>query len=245
MEAFGVCEVERGWRLTSVPMDSPTLHYVLKGEGVLESGNSRVPIGPGDIIVAPSGARKNFVGPGEMSDEIAAREACVLREDGLACFRACETRADLVVACAAVSATCAGGYGLFDRLSDPLVERVEDPEPFRSAFAAMLEEFSKPAAGAVTLAEALMKQCLVLMLRSHVQRFGLASPFLAHLVDDRLARAVDLMVSAPAAAHSLGSLAATAGMSRSAFAARFTSAYGAFRSSSCTRCALRPPRVFS
>jgi len=225
LDAFGVCEIERGWRLTGAPMNSATLHYVLKGEGVLGSALSRVAIRPGDMVVVPAGAEKTFTALGEQVHEAAARDSCALRADGLASFRACRDEADLVVACAAVTATCAGS-GLFDSLCEPLVETVEGSQPFQAAFTLMLEEFSRPGPGGVALAEALMKQCLILMLRRHVQRLGATSPLLVHRLDSRLSKAIDLMATAPAAAYTLSTLAQAAGMSRSAFARRFREVYG-------------------
>jgi AraC-like DNA-binding protein len=225
LDAFGVCEIERGWRLSSSPMQSATLHYVLKGEGSLESDGLRVAIRPGDMIVVPVGADKSFTALGEQTREVAARDSCALRADGLASFQACGDQADLVIACAAVTATCAGS-GLFDGLCDPLVETVEGSQPFQAAFALMLEEFSRPGPGGVVLAEALMKQCLVLMLRRHVERLGATSPLLIHRLDSRLGKAINLMATAPAASYTLSTLAQAAGMSRSAFASRFREVYG-------------------
>jgi transcriptional regulator GlxA family with amidase domain len=85
----------------------------------------------------------------------------------------------------------------------------------------MLEELSRPALGSRVMAEALMKQCLILLLRDHMERLGARSPLFGPLLDTRLARAVAAVIAQPAYPHSVKSLAATAGMSRSSFSARF------------------------
>jgi AraC-like DNA-binding protein len=222
LDAFAICEIESGWRLTSAPMEADVLHFVLRGEGVLETEDEAVPIGPDTIVVVPAGAHKSIAGPGQVVREVAASDACTLVAEGVVSIRAQESRTDLVIACGSVSATYGGCYGLFEHLTEPLVERCP---PLGAPFAIMLEELSRPSLGARVMAEALMKQCLILLLRDHMDRLGARSPLFGPLVDTRLARAVAAVIAQPAYPHSVKSLAATAGMSRSSFSARFLSSY--------------------
>lgn len=71
-----------------------------------------------------------------------------------------------------------------------------------------------------------MRQCLVLLVRRHLQRGSSSSPFFAALADSRLSKAVSLVLQRPAARLSLADLAAAAGMSRTAFAKAFVEAFG-------------------
>ena len=71
-----------------------------------------------------------------------------------------------------------------------------------------------------------MKQCLILLLRQHLLRHSIDSPFFATLQDRRLARAVAAILERPADAHSVDGLAELAGMSRSAFTERFLQVFG-------------------
>jgi transcriptional regulator GlxA family with amidase domain len=71
-----------------------------------------------------------------------------------------------------------------------------------------------------------MRQCLLLILRSHFERLGLDSPIFAPLRDPRLVRAVTAILIGPGAQHTLRSLAEEAGMSRSAFSQRFAESFG-------------------
>lgn len=223
LDAFAICEIEAGWRLTSSAMDADVLHYVLKGEGVLEAHGRRIPIGPDTLVVVPAGEDKSIAGPGDVRHEAVASENCVLLAEGVVAIRALETRADLVIACGAVSATYGGCYGLFEHLAEPFVARCPSLAP---TFSAMLEELSTPRLGTRVVAEAMMKQSLVLLLRDQMDRFGARSPLFGPLVDSRLARAVAAVIAEPAGPHTVNSLAATAGMSRSTFAARFLGSYG-------------------
>lgn len=223
LDAFAICEIEAGWRLTSTPMDADVVHFVLRGEGSLESNGDRIPIAPHTIIIVPSGADKSITGPGPVTREVAASESCILVGEGVVVIRAREGEADLVIACGAVSATYGGCFGLFEHLSEPLMG---SSPSLAQPFGAMLEELSRPRLGARVVAEALMKQCLVLLLRDHMERLGVRSPLFGPLVDSRLARAVAAVIAQPALPHNVRSLAALAGMSRSTFAARFLKSYG-------------------
>ena len=71
---------------------------------------------------------------------------------------------------------------------------------------------------------ALMKGCLVVLLRRHLERSRLSGTAPAVFQDARLSRAITAILNLPAAAHSLDSLAKEAGMSRSAFAREFRTA---------------------
>ncbi|HEX8571042.1 MAG TPA: AraC family transcriptional regulator [Caulobacteraceae bacterium] len=227
LEGFAVCEVQHGWRLNVSALDSVLIHYVLKGEGTLVTEGAETPLAPGMIVIAPAGIAKAICcGPTRI--QVDAVERCAPLAEGMVAFRAGEGNADLVLACGVVSATYGGGFHrLFANLPLPLVEEVRGNAAFLAAFETMLEELSAPRLGARVVAEALMKQCLVLLLRDQIQRLGDNSPLFEPVMDPRLARAVADIMARPAAPHSLESLAQTAGMSRSAFAARFLDRYGA------------------
>ncbi len=70
-----------------------------------------------------------------------------------------------------------------------------------------------------------MKQCLVTLLRQHLLRDRGGSPLFEALHHPRLARAVLAVIEAPAAPHTVESLASHAGMSRASFAEHFSRAF--------------------
>lgn len=225
LESFAVCEIQAGWRLITPPMDAVIVHYVLRGEGVLEHGDERIPLGPNMVVVCPRATPKNLAGSGPVVREVAAPDACLLMTDGLVRFQAVDDTVDLVLACGAIAGPSAGAYSPFADLPAPIVAEVPGPA-LPAAFAGMLEELSEPGVGASLLVESLMKQCLVLLLRDQMRRVGPASPLFGVLGDARLARAVAEVLKRPGATHSVHDLARAAGMSRSAFAALFQSQYG-------------------
>jgi transcriptional regulator GlxA family with amidase domain len=88
-----------------------------------------------------------------------------------------------------------------------------------------LSEMSNPIVGARAATEALMKLCLVTIVRQQNAELR-SSPFLMGLRDRKLAGAIAEMVDRPGDPHSIESLALAAGMCRSLFADQFRAVFG-------------------
>ncbi len=227
LHAFALCEVQRGFRLVFNPMGMVVIHYVLVGTGSLQVGDGKVvPFGPHSILVVPPRQRQRLSASEGETKDIRAEENCSPLPDRLVRFGAETGGGDLLVLCGSISATYGGTFGLFDTLSEPIVEDVSGVEHLRSAFQLMLAELSRPMIGTRGLTEALMKQCLVILLRQHFMRGSISSPLFAALQDQRLTHAVASIIEHPGGRHSLQGLAAIAGMSRSSFTARFAEVFG-------------------
>ena len=70
-----------------------------------------------------------------------------------------------------------------------------------------------------------MKQCLIVLLRRHLTKSLVASPFLTALREPRLAGAVMAILEQPGAAYSVEGLATLVGMSRTSFSERFSEVF--------------------
>lgn len=80
--------------------------------------------------------------------------------------------------------------------------------------------------GTRALTEALLKQCLIILLRRLIQRGAAPLPWINAVMDDRLARALQAIFERFSEPLTVEGLADIAGMSRSSFASRFTHAFG-------------------
>ena len=226
IHAFAICEIKAGWRLAFDPMDAVTIHYVLAGSGTIRvADETEAAYSPFSIIVVPARVTQSLGEPGTILDEANAANHCGLLADGLVKFTAGDGTRDTLIVCATISATYGGALGLFDYLRGPVVDDVSQSEALRSLFSVMLGEIAKPGVGTGALTEALMKQCLVLLLRNHLTQLGTQSPFFTALEDRRIARAVTGVLEQPSAPHTVDSLASLAGMSRSTFALRFAQVF--------------------
>ncbi len=146
--------------------------------------------------------------------------------DGLVRMTAGDGAADVVTACGTIRASYGGTVGLFDHLEEPIIEDVADAAWLRGAVETMLAELAAPRAGSRALAEALLKQCVVLLIRRQVERGGAKLPWLAAATDPGLVRPVAAMLERPAEPLTLEELAECTGMSRSTFSERFAAAFG-------------------
>ena len=222
LNAIAVCEIGESWRLNVEALETVICHFAIRGRGFLEFRGRRIPIAAGTIVIVPPGTAKSISGDGVVIHEISAPDSCDFYQDGLLRFRARSENASLVLGCAALEASCAGSLGMFEFLPDPLVAAVGGNHLFAAGFSALLEELSEPRIGAGVVAECLMKQAIVMLLREALDG---DSRLLDHLGDHRIVRAVTAMIRSPGEPHSIGSLAEIAGMSRSSFAAHFFDQY--------------------
>ena len=228
LHAFAVCDVAEGVRLAFDSMDVVVIHYVLDGEGWLEvEGNRPQRIAAGHILIVPPGRAQALVAGETASVDVPAGENSALVVDGLVKFDAADRQPGaLRTICSTVTASYGDSFGLFDRLPAPIVEDATDIPAVSAGFRLLAEERNDAQLGTSALTGAVMKQCLVLVVRRHLARGSTASPFFAQLADARLARAVALVLERPGAPLTLAELAGAAGMSRSSFAAAFSETFG-------------------
>lgn len=227
VHAFALCDIQAGWRLAKEgAADALFVHYVLRGSGTIAVGDQpAIAFGPNSMLIPPPGA-PHTVGHADAVRTAAADDARTTLPNGIVKITAGDGSNDIQLACGAIRADYAGALGLFDRLPSALVEDLSTSARLRHAFAFMVEELAQPDVGTQDVTEALMKQCLVILLRVHLRERGTRSPIFEALRDPRLVRAVAAVLDAPGAAHTVDSLAGLCGMSRTAFAERFSATFG-------------------
>ena len=224
LHAASVCTIGEGWRLAFDSFEAVTVHHVLSGCGAVWVGNGPpLPCAPGSIIVVPSRQPHAIGNAGPAAAEARAEEHCGPFVDGLLAFTAGGSPGTLLL-CGSIPAPHGGVLGLFDLVREPIVETVGG-DVVRHAFDHMRAEIAAPGLGTAAMTEALMKVCLVALLRGQLSREGLASPSFALSGDPRLARAVIAVLEHPGAPHTVASLAERAGMSRASFADHFSQAF--------------------
>lgn len=224
VEPLAVCQVSAGWRLRLPAPPQPLIHYVLRGRGVvLGAHDDPHPVEPLWLAVVPAGVR-HALASGDVAQELCVDGA----RPGEGFTRVTAGSSDdvaLAVACGLVNARVGPSFNLFDHLREVVVVDLSAHAELHAEFLTLLAEQSHPRPGHAALAGSLMTQCLVYTLRELDAR-GTILPWLNALDDPRLARAVGCILDNPAASHTVDSLADAASMSRSAFAAHFTAAFG-------------------
>ncbi|MDX1786437.1 MAG: helix-turn-helix transcriptional regulator, partial [Roseovarius sp.] len=131
---------------------------------------------------------------------------------------------NMVVLCSTISLGLRNTHGLIDLLRRPLVLDMETAPTAKRAMQALLHEMMQPRVGRAAMIRALLLQCMIELLRERLEAGDPAVLWIGGLVDPGLWQALRAMLDDPGAPHSLETLAATAGMSRSRFAERFQQA---------------------
>jgi AraC-like DNA-binding protein len=226
IEAFAVCEIGDHVRLIIPPVDMIEVHHILEGTLHLTiDDNESVEAGPGSMLIVPPGRLQHLATSSDAVTDKATFDVCVPARDGMLVVDATDGKEPtLRIACGAVMSDPSGSYGLLGSLARPVVENLSDFPVVAAAFSALLEEVSAPTEGTQALTSALMKACLVVLLRRHLETSRIAGTAPALFHDARIGRAIAATLDHPAADHSVTSLAREAGMSRSAFAREFKSA---------------------
>src|SRR4028119_670818 len=145
VEAFGVCEIGREYSLRCEPFESVVVHFVLSGEGFLESHHGRFPLKAGTAVVVPKMLAKSLSGIGPVKRVHDAQADCTL-QDSIIRFAACDGEPDLVLGCAELSSSVGGDLPLFDQAKRPIIEHSDDPL-LGALFTTMFDELRNPRLG--------------------------------------------------------------------------------------------------
>lgn len=226
VEAFALCILSSGWRLCLPGPPGVMIHYVLQGNGSLRGPESDAhPLAPYWLAVVPTGATHALESSGQVQSELRIDAP----PEGPPVYRiiaGSPEDPELIIACGVVSVRYGQSLGLFDHLREVLALDLSGTPQVRVAFQGILAEQSQPGLGGEAMTSALMTECLVHLFRRLAGDRDNTLPWLTALEDRRLARAIDRILEDPAADHTVDSLAEAASMSRSAFAERFTAAFG-------------------
>lgn len=226
------CLISTGWRLSiSGNSNVPGIHYCLAGMGRLLIGDDPpIPFTPHTLAVIPAGRpfkieARTDEAPGSLLGTVDARSYQVPPGE-VRRYVAGEAPPALVMICGYFRATYGASVDLFATLPAPILERFTAADQLDHKLKSAMDELITQEIGSGAMSTALLKQVLITLLRrSLVSADRWAQRFVA-LGDPKIARAFSDMVARPGAPHTVQTLADTAGLSRSAFMARFTDALG-------------------
>jgi AraC-like DNA-binding protein len=223
VDAFAICEIEKTAALRCDPFDKVVVHFVLRGAGLVEFKNGSRALRRNTVIIVPRKLAKVISGEGPITSISDAREDCPL-DDQLIHFRAGDNP-DLVLGCAAIDASIGGVIDVFEYLWEPMSEDAAGTT-LAPLFDLIERELANPHLGTRAIVGALMKQVLIGVFRSQLSAEAYRSWLWPAMMNPGLGRAALAMMSRPQDSHTIESLAALAGMSRSRFAEHFTKAFG-------------------
>lgn len=226
---FTLCDIRNGWSARFEACATASLHYCMDGSGVLITQHGeRVTLSAHSFVLLPPGTGYKI----ESGKSCTMRETNRLRvsdwpwQETVPTVQVGGGADGISTACGELRLDTTSGSDPFKSLRHPLVAQFDAKSGLRDQFVLLLAESARPGLGSRTLVEALLKQCLILVLRRQIDSGGADLPWAAGVADRRLASALEAILERSASSLSVERLADIAGMSRSTFAAQFMKAFG-------------------
>lgn len=225
-DPFALCELKGECNIGLSQDASATLHYILSGEGEIAFGNQPpLRVARGSLVLIPALQHHSLRSYGTSRDPVPECQPAQLHLARLMAGEGPEGGDQMTALCGRIRVGLRGVSDVIDLIREPLVERIGETSAMQGALQGLLCEISNPKMGSRAMIRALLTQCVIEMLRKRLAT-GRQLEWMAALADPMLWNALRAMLDEPGANHSVESLAESVFMSRSAFAKRFTEAYG-------------------
>lgn len=224
---FAICEVLQGTKFILKEETNTALHYVLRGSGVAWQADGRhFALKTHTVMIIPPGSLVAITNE-QTADIDPSDPSCEPLPGGWSNLTVGNGAAGIKLVCGFIHAMHLETTGLFDHLREPLVVDVADDNSFRGPFLQLLEELAEPKPGTRVLAEILMKQCLIVLLRRQTRMAAdNYAPWIAAASHPQLGQVIAMIADRPESDYTLQGLADLAGMSRATFAEQFKRAFG-------------------
>jgi AraC-like DNA-binding protein len=225
------CLVGEGFRLELGGVDAPGLHYNLSGSGRMIVGNDApIELQPHTLIILPAKSRFRIEVPSRRGSRAVFKtvdgRSQAFASGAVRRYVATDAAPVVMLICGYFHASYGSSTELFGTLTAPIIEQFAEGDQVDATLKTALAELVAQEVGAGAMGAALLKQVVVALLRRSLRSLDLWHQRFSLLSDPQIARAFADMVAHPGAPHSLESLARTAFLSRSAFAARFSKVVG-------------------
>lgn len=227
-DPFALCEIKGNCEVNLGQDVGATLHYILSGEGSLSlRSGPAIPIFPGTLVLVPALHSHSLRSHGTPSRPMPQCNPAALKLRHILAVSDNTSDGEQVTAiCARVKVGLRGAMDVIDLIRTPIVEVIGEGGVLGSAIDVFLSELSNPTLGSKAMIRAVLIQCMIEMLRRRLKSEDGELRWMAALRDPMVWDALRVMLDTPGDPHTVETLAEHVGMSRSAFAQRFTAAYG-------------------
>lgn len=228
-DPFAICELNGKCDLNVGRLPGATLHYFLSGEGaILFTRRPSVAVRAGSLVLIPAFESHILRGDSSLSTDV---PQCQPADLGLEHFVASapgsEPGEKLVALCSRIHVGLRGSSGLIDLIREPLVTQTDANDKMNAPLERLVAELSAPQFGGRAMVRTLVLECMIELLRRRLADGDPALRWMSGLSDETLWDVLQIMLDRPGDAHSVESLANSAGMSRSTFTEHFSRSYGA------------------
>jgi AraC family transcriptional regulator, activator of mtrCDE len=220
--------VPRGHRAEMGMIDTPAIHYNLKGSGRISINRGpNMPLMPHVLIIVPPNTPFSIeVDGGDGAPRLINRDCWKRDEEGLLRVAVPNEKPEVVQICGFFNASFGQSVGLFRDLREPVVEQFEPSDKIDGKLREAMDELLSQEVGMGAMTASLLKQVIIALARRSLRSSQSWTDRFSILADRQITRAFADMVARPGAAHTVQSLAYSASLSRSAFMARFSEIFG-------------------
>lgn len=216
-----------GHRADMGTFDAPAVHFNLSGHGRISIDNRpMVPLAPHQLIIVPPCTPFSIEVDGPDGRMTRIDQSCWVQEGNMLRVALPGATPALVQICGFFNACFGQSVGLFRDLREPVIEQFEAADGIDGKLREAMDELLAQEIGTGAMTAALLKQVVVALVRRSLRSQRSWTDRFAILSDRQITRAFADMVARPGAAHTVGNLAQCAGLSRSAFMARFSELFG-------------------
>jgi AraC family transcriptional activator of mtrCDE len=223
------CVFAAGAHLAVAGTEPSTIHYCLQGAGfILLDDETPIRLTPHTLVIVPPRRAMTIAAADRPT---ASRNTGKYDKGGFTQWASQQHAVEncgptLVLACGSFRANYGPALDLFASLAKPVVERFDTHERLDQVMAYAMAELAAQDIGGGPMSAALLKLVLLALLRRCLVSTNTWIESFSTLSDPPIARAFAEMTSRPSAAHTVRTLSHTVGLSRSAFMARFSAAFG-------------------
>ena len=219
--------VPHGHRVEFGTIDVPGIHYNLGGVGRISiDGGPMIPLSPHLLIIVPPNTPFMIEVDGGSSPPKLISRDCWTRQDGILRVAVPNEQPEIVQICGFFNASFGQSVRLFGELREPVIEQFEPADRIDLKLREAMDELLQQEVGVGAMTASLLKQIIVSLVRRSLKSSQRWTERFSILADRQVTRAFADMMARPGAAHSIQSLAHSAGLSRSAFMARFSEIFG-------------------
>ena len=219
--------IPSGYRAEMGTIDAPAIHYTISGRGRISIGNGpSMSLEPHLLIIKPPNTPFTIEVDGPSGPKRLISRDCWKQHDGVLRIGMPTEQPEVIQICGFFNASFGQSVELFRELQEPVVEKFEPTEKIDLKLREAIEELCAQEIGMGAMAASLLKQVIVALVRRSMKSSRSWTDRFSILADRQITRAFADMVARPGAAHTVRSLTHSAGLSRSAFMARFSEVFG-------------------
>lgn len=223
---YCVSEMNEPWGTLLPPMPGTVMfHLLTEGRAVVDIDGDRIDLAVGDLLLIPHGAGHTIRSSGDAPATPLFDHPRIEVADNYERIRIDGEGASATLICGALAFTDLAVGRMMASL--PSVLRAEQGTGWlRAVLDVMADECRSPAAGSAVVTARLADVLVVHTVRAWLERADPQRGWVAGVRDPHLGRALTAFHTDPARRWDLPALAAEAGLSRTAFAARFSEMLG-------------------